>query len=272
MTPPAKPIRLVALDLDGTVLLPDKTMSPRVIDAVRAASERAIVVLASARPPRSVAAFHEALGLTTPQVNYNGAYVWDRIAGKSLFHSPMSSSLVSELLAMARSHAPTALMSVELMDRWLTDRIDPHFMTETARLFPPDFVGPLEAFMHQGATKFMLQAGPAEITLMREALEIRFADRVTFIRTDDDLLQMMDRGTSKWNTLKWLADTLGVSPDEILTIGDNENDVEMIREAGIGVAMANGTIDALAAADWIAPSNVDDGVALALERFVLRAF
>jgi hypothetical protein len=63
---------------------------------------------------------------------------------------------------------------------------------------------------------------------------------------------------------------LGVAPGEILAVGDNENDVEMIREAGVGVAMGNATLDAIAAADWIAPSNVDDGVAAAIERFIIE--
>lgn len=263
------PIRLVALDVDGTLLLPDKTISPRVAKAIAAAREKAIVVLASARPPRSLRVIHESLLLTSPQVNYNGAYVWDRIAGKSLSHSPMTAALVSELITAARAHVPEVLISVEHMDRWLTDRIDSKFLTETARLFPPDFVGPLAAFAHLGATKLMLQAQSAQITLLRSALEMRFGNRVTFIRTDDDLLQMMDRGTTKWRTLRWLAENLGVSSSEILAVGDNENDVEMIREAGVGVSMGNGTLDAIQVADWIAPSNVDDGVAAAIERFVL---
>lgn len=263
------PIRLIALDVDGTLLLPDKTISARVARTVAAGKERAIVVLASARPPRSLRAFQESLGLTSPQVNYNGALVWDARSRQVLSHSPMSGALVSELITLARSHVPEAVVSVEHLDRWLTDRVDPRFLTETARIFPPDFVGPLEAFIHNGATKLMLQAEPAQITRLREALEVRYSDRVTFIRTDDDLLQMMDRNTSKWRTLKWVAGSLGILPDEILAIGDNENDVEMIREAGVGVAMGNGTLDAIAAADWIAPSNVDDGVAAAIDRFVL---
>ena len=263
-------IRLVALDVDGTLLLPDKTISPRVARAIERASKEAIVLLASARPPRSLLAIHRELGLTTPQVNYNGAFVWDRVAARSLFHSPLSSPLVIELIRAARSLLPDVLVSLEHQDRLLTDRVDPTFMTETARLFPPDEVGPLESFTHLGATKLMLQADVAAVGPLREALAVRFADRVTFIRTDDDLLQLMDRNTSKWRTLAWLAGTLGVAPGEILAVGDNENDVEMIREAGVGVAMGNATLDAIAAADWIAPSNVDDGVAAAIERFIIE--
>ena len=263
------PVRLVALDVDGTLLLPDKTMSPRVVRAVQLAAERAIVVLASARPPRSLRAIHEALGLKTPQVNYNGAYVWDRVAARSLFHSPLASGLVVELIESARAHRPDVLVSLEQQDRWHTDRVDPNFLTETARLFPPDAIAPLETFTSAGATKVMLQAPSGDITRLRELLEARFADRVTFIRTDDDLLQMMDRKTNKWRTLKWLAESMGVSAAEIMAVGDNENDVEMIGAAGTGVAMGNATFDAIATAHWLAPSNVDDGVAAAIERFVL---
>jgi 5-amino-6-(5-phospho-D-ribitylamino)uracil phosphatase len=269
MSEPFPEIRLVALDVDGTLLRPDKSISPRVARAIASASARVPVVLASARPPRSLRAIHEALGLGSLQVNYNGAMVWDRIAERVVSHSPMDAARCAQVVSEARSLVDYAVLSVEHADRWYTDRLDARYTTETGRLFQPDFVGPLSEFAALGATKLMFHAEPADIFRLRCALEPVHRGHVAFIQTDPDLLQLMDARVSKWITLKRLAESLGVAPGNILAVGDNENDIEMIRHAGIGVAMANGSPEALAAADWIAPSNADDGVAAALERFGL---
>lgn len=265
MTPP---IGLIALDLDGTVLRPDRTISHAVRDAIAAASLRVPCVIASARPPRSVRAIYDALGLATPAVLYNGAVTWDFSHDRFVTHVQLSADVTSSLIHAARSALPDVIVNVEHLDRWFTDRVSDRFITETGRLFGPTLVAPLAAYADLGATKLMFHAEPAEIDALRATLEPRFAD-VTFIRTDPDLLQMMSAGTSKWRGLVALAASHGVRPEQILAIGDNENDLEMLAGAGVGVAMANGTDAARAVADWVAPSNVDDGVAVAIRRYVL---
>jgi Cof subfamily protein (haloacid dehalogenase superfamily) len=261
-------IGLVALDLDGTVLRPDRTISRAVRDAVAAASLRVPCVIASARPPRSVRAIYDALGLTTRAVLYNGAVTWDFAGDRFVTHVSIPADVTSSLIHFARAMWPDVIVNVEHVDRWFTDRVSDRFVTETGRLFGPTLVAPLAAYADLGATKLMFHAEPTEIDALRAVLEPRFAG-VTFIRTDPDLLQMMSAGTSKWRGLVALAASHGVDPSNILAIGDNENDLEMLAGAGVGVAMANGTEAAKAASDWIAPSNVDDGVAVAIERFVL---
>lgn len=264
------PIGLIALDLDGTVLRPDRTISDRVRGAIEAAGARVPVVIASARPPRSVKAIAHALGLATPQVCYNGALTWDMVAGAAVAHVPLSADVCGGLIAAARA-VSDVVVSVEHLDRWLTDRVDLRFVTETGRLFGPDVVAPLAEFAHLGATKLMLHGEPAEIDRVRAALEPAFVGRATFLRTDPDLLQMIDPRAGKWRAVVAVARSFDVADEAILAIGDNENDLEMLVGAGVGVAVANGTDAARAAADWVAPSNLDDGVAVAIERFLLAA-
>ena len=261
---------MLALDIDGTLLRPDRTISPRVRDAVRSAAKLVPTFLATARPPRSVRAIHEELKLSMPQVNYNGALLWDPIDSKIIEHTPLTAQVCASLIVRVRAMVADAVLSIEHLDRWYTDRIDDRFTTETGRLFSPDFVVPLEALLSLGATKLMFHANPRQVDLLRSSLEPAFGSGVTFIRTDPDLLQMMNRSTSKWKGILSLAARIGVPAEAIMTIGDNENDEEMIREAGVGIAMANACGMALDVADWIAPSNVDDGVAAAIERFILR--
>lgn len=263
-------IRMLVLDIDGTLLRPDRTIAPRVRDAVRAAAGIMPVVLATARPPRSVRAIAADLGLTTPQVNYNGALVWDPHKSEAIDHVPLSAALCARLIARTRTLCSHSVLGIEHLDKWYTDRIDERFTTETGKLFPPDFIQPVEQLSLLGATKMMFHTDPHEIDALRAALEPDFQSEVSFIRTDPDLLQMMNGSTSKWIGVQRLATRLGVEARDILSIGDNENDLDMIRGSGIGVAMANGSAAAKASAKWIAPSNEDDGVAESIDRFILR--
>jgi hydroxymethylpyrimidine pyrophosphatase-like HAD family hydrolase len=82
------------------------------------------------------------------------------------------------------------------------------------------------------------------------------------------LVEGLPRGLNKSVGLAWLAEHLGIARDEVLAVGDNDNDVEMLRWAGVGVAMGNSSPAALAAADWVAPDVSADGAAIALERYL----
>jgi 5-amino-6-(5-phospho-D-ribitylamino)uracil phosphatase len=180
----------------------------------------------------------------------------------------MDSQTVAEAIALARQLAAECVVNIESLDRWLTDRVDPRFTTETGRLFQPDVIGPLNTLQSAPVTKLMIHADTLAIDTMRPALQKRLGARVVWIRTDPDLLQAINPAAGKWAAIRTIALANGVAFRDVLAIGDNENDVEMLSEAGIGVAMTSGTDEAKRAADWIAPSNVDDGVAIALDRFV----
>ena len=100
-------------------------------------------------------------------------------------------------------------------------------------------------------------------------MEAALADEVTIVPSHPHLVEGLPRGVNKRHGLAWLADHLGFTQKEVLAIGDSEADVPMIEWAGIGVAMGNGSEAAKAAADWVAPTLEEDGVAAALGRFCL---
>lgn len=262
--------KMLVLDIDGTLLRPDRTISPRVREAIRQASAIMPTILATARPPRSVRAIAESLGLEAPQVNYNGALLWDPVLKQEIDHIPLDPTTCAAMMTHTRSMLSHSVISIEHLDRWYTDRIDERYTTETGKLFPPDFIEPLEHLLQRGATKLMFHAEPAEIDELRADLEPRFSQSVTFIRTDPDLLQMMNRSTSKWTGILNLAARYGVNAEGIVAIGDNENDIDMIGAAGLGIAMGNGSAGAKAVAKWLAPTNAEDGVAEAIDRHILR--
>jgi hypothetical protein len=258
---------MVAIDLDGTLLNDSKQISAQTVEALRCAVERDVkVVIASARPPRSVRHIYNQLGLDTWQINYNGALIWDEPGKRIIFHCPMSCDLVRGLISAARAKFDSVLITCEILDRWYTDRFDQSYTTETGRLFKPDVIAPLDQFCNQPITKLLL-LGEKPMIDQLETLLINAGSGITVVRTDPELLQIMDKNVSKAAALQIVADHYQVPLENVMAIGDAPNDVGILRIAGIGVAMDNASEIVKDAADWIAPSNNDHGVHAAMLKF-----
>lgn len=264
------PIKLVAIDLDGTLLTSAKQVSEKTVRALRCLPSSGVrVVIASARPPRSVRTIYRALGLDTLQINYNGALIWDEPRRRAIFHRPMSGHLVREIIDTARGMSNDVLVSCEILDRWFTDRDDHTHTTETGKLFKPDVICPLDDFCDRPITKLMLLGNPAMLTKLLPTLDEEFGQIVTILHADDDLIQIMDNRVSKAIALKKVAASYRIEPEQIMAIGDAPNDVGMLQLAGVAIAMDNAHSIVKSEADWIAPSNDDHGVHAALVRYGL---
>jgi Cof subfamily protein (haloacid dehalogenase superfamily) len=264
------PILLVAIDLDGTLLNDAKQVSERTAMALRELPARGVkVVIASARPPRSVRSIYRLLKLDTLQINYNGALIWDEPNQAAVFHRPMAGNLVAEMVDVARDWFDEVIVGCEVMDRWFTDREDDTHTTETGRMFKPDVIAPLESFVFNDTTKLMFLADPVVISRLEPLLYKSFGDQVVILQTDDNLLQIMHPDGGKSTALQWVADHYGISMQQVMAIGDAPNDVGMLQLAGVAVAMDNAKAVVKEVADWIAPTNNDHGVHAALVRYGL---
>ena len=263
-------IELVAIDLDGTLLRSDKRVSSAGSDAIRQCADRGVkVVLASARPPRSVRGVYEALQLDTISINYNGALIHDPVRGRHLQHRPMAVSLVRKVIDAARKTDPKCLVSIEILDKWYTDQFDPTLATETSLHFNPDFIGPLDAFLRVPVTKLMLLAPRHRMERIRETMERRFMGKAAFAVSDDHLLQVMHKSVDKADALGFVAKHYGVAAERVMAIGDAPNDATMLKWAGLGVAMGNAWPATRQSADVVVASNDEEGVAQALSQYVL---
>jgi 5-amino-6-(5-phospho-D-ribitylamino)uracil phosphatase len=263
-------IKLVAIDLDGTLLNDSKKVSDQTADALRCLPARDVkVVIASARPPRSVRQIYQLLNLDTLQINYNGALIWNEPAKQAVFHSPLPGALVAEMVDVARDWFDDVIVSCEVMDRWFTDRDDDTHTTETGRMFKPDVIAPLETFITNDTTKLMFLAEPKVINELEPLLYKTFGDQVQIVQTDDNLLQIMSPRGGKSTALQWVADHYGIAMQHVMAIGDAPNDVGMLQLAGVAVAMDNARPVVKEVADWIAPNNNDHGVHAALVKYGL---
>ncbi len=263
-------IRLVAVDLDGTLLNDSKRVSDQTLQAFGSVIDRGIrVVIASARPPRSVRPIYNTLKLDTWQINYNGALIWNEPNKQVIFHRPMPCERVRQLIDKARSRFPSVLVSCEILDRWYTDRFDQSYTTETGRLFKPDVIAGFDDFCNQPITKLLLLGDRGTIDQLESMLAADNDGNVTILRSDPEILQIMDKYVSKAAALEVVAGHYQVPLENVMAIGDAANDVGIVKMAGVGVAMDNGSEIVKNVADWIAPSNNDHGVHAALVKFGL---
>ena len=263
-------IRLVAIDLDGTLLNDSKEVSEQTVNALCCLPQRGVrVVIASARPPRSVRHIYSKLKLDTWQINYNGALIWDEVNRRPVAHHPLPGTLVRQIIDEARRRHGDVLVTCEVLDRWFTDRDDQSYTTETGKLFQPDVIGPLDIICAQPVTKLMFLGNPPMLASLESHLAGVYANQVYMVRTDDHLFQVMDRRVSKGTALQFVASHYGISMAQVMAIGDAPNDVGMLQSAGVAIAMDNAHPLVKEVADWVARSNNDHGVHAALERFGL---
>ena len=265
-------IHLVAIDVDGTLLNSDNEISDTTAAVLRQArrEDGVHIVLATARPPRSVMPFYKLLDLDAPMIAYNGALVYDPPSNRVLLHVPVGPKLARQVVALARETFPEVLVSAEILDRWYTDHFDETYVTQTGRVFRPDLVGPIDEWLNEPITKLLLLGPPEKIEPLGEVLAKAFRNRVIVMQTEGELLQIMHPTVSKAQALRTVAGELGVSQQQVMAIGDNANDVDMLRWAGLGVAMANAAPAALEAADAVTDDNDKDGVAKVIHMMIMK--
>ncbi|MBL7132567.1 MAG: HAD family phosphatase [Phycisphaerae bacterium] len=265
-------VRLVAIDIDGTLLNSAKQITDATAAILRAARQQAGVhiVLATARPPRSVMSIYNQLELDTPLINYNGALVYDPPAGRVLMHSPIACKTSRQIIDLARSVYPEVVVSAEILDRWYTDRFDPAYVTETGKRFRPNVVAPVSQWLTQAVTKLLLLGEPEKLKKLAGAIATKFLHQVTIVQTEWELLQITHATVSKAQALRVVAAQLSVSSEEVMAIGDNANDVGMLKWAGIGVAMGNAPASVIAAADYVTDHHDADGAAKAIHEIIIK--
>ncbi|MFL2133246.1 sugar-phosphatase [Desemzia sp. FAM 24101] len=265
-------ISLIALDLDGTLLLPDRTVSPKVAETLAIAQSKGIkLVLCSGRPLPGVLPLLEELDLQNEGghvITYNGALVQQSNDGKILAHHTMDYADFLEVDGLGRElgihcHAvnDTGVYTTNKDISYYSVRES--FLTtvplryRTAEEMDPSLL----------ISKIMF-VDPKEI--LEEAISkipSAFAEKYTLLRSEDFFLEVLNKSASKGQALRDLAAILNIPREEIMAIGDNGNDLDMLEFAGMGVAMGNASLAAKEASDYVTDSNAHDGVATAIEKF-----
>jgi Cof subfamily protein (haloacid dehalogenase superfamily) len=271
---PRFPIRLLALDLDGTLIGPDLRVWPRTRAAILAAVGAGVhVALATGRMATSAQPFAAELGLHDPVIAYQGALV--RAAppavgrlGRLIYHRPLPAEVARETIRWTRERgfAP----HLNHLERFIIPDGDPRTDDYSAFLgAQAEIVPDLERWIRRPVSK-VLAVGPTDAPLaFLEAARAHFAGRAEVTVSHPEFLEFLAPGVSKGQAVRWLARRLRIPLEQTLAIGDQYNDLEMISAAGHGVAMPSAPPAVQGAARYIAAPLADEGAAEIIELLVL---
>ena len=274
---PELPIRLIALDIDGTIIGDDHEIAKRTMTAVRGAMERDVAVsLVTGRMVSSAMRFAQDLGLTGPIVGYQGGLIramplpGSRRLGKLLLHTPLPAESARAILGWTRAHGLDP--HVNHLERFILRADDPKaddysaFMGAHAELVPD-----LLAAIDHPVTKVLAVGEPPIPTEVAPLARAEFAGRADVTISHPRFLEFVAPGVSKGRAIRWLARRLRIPLGATLAIGDQWNDLEMLAEVGHGTAMPSAPAEVRAAARYVAAPLQDDGAARMIEDLVLAS-
>lgn len=264
------PVRLIASDLDGTVLGPDFRFRPRTLEAITAARDAGIqVVFVTGRPKRWLDPLHEQLDDAGVVICSNGAVVFDPGTQRVLSANGFDVAEALPVIEDVRRAFPDSLFAAETLDAVHTD----HGWARTDRMEIRDVTeAPVTETLRPGTAvvKLLAKLDGADPDTYFEAVLDVVAGRlaVTHSVAAAPLVEMGQRGLTKARTLERFAAELGISRHEVMAFGDMPNDLEMLTWAGRGYAMADGHPGVVAAVERTAPAFTEDGVAQVIERYL----
>lgn len=263
--------RLLAVDIDGTLVNAQREITPPVRRAVRRAQERGVrVCLATGRIWPSARQFVEGLGADSPVILYNGGMVYDFASGEVWLRSPLPLRHARDVLRILRAH-PAAHPHL-----YVDDRVFIPAMNETTAVYQrkdnlrAEAVGDLADWLTVDPMKILIiGARPALEAVAREIDALPY--RINTVFSEINYLEILPPGVSKGRALRAAAERLGIPREAIIAVGDHLNDLGMIEYAGVGVAMANAPEALRARAGFVAPSNDEHGLEDVINRFILAS-
>jgi Cof subfamily protein (haloacid dehalogenase superfamily) len=272
-------IALVALDIDGTLLTSRKTISPRTHAAVHAAVRRGVhVALVTGRRHPSARLVADALGVPGPLILHNGALIVED--GAVIEYRPLARATAARVIELGRRHGAYPVVhwgsggegllyveggvsAHEALARYLGHSHDGvRVVDDLATGYPGD---PVQV-MFGGALRPMAEFYPRIAAELGPEVS---ATRTVYPHLGSAFIDVLRRGVSKGEALLALCGRYGLTREEVLAIGDNWNDLDMLQAAGRGLVMGTAEPELLAAGFEVLPGSDQDGVALALERYVL---
>jgi Cof subfamily protein (haloacid dehalogenase superfamily) len=268
------PIKLIALDVDGTVFGDDLTASPRTRAAVHAARATGVhVTLATGRTFGATSVIAAELGIDAPLICYQGAWVRDPTTGATLLHYTVPRAIAAEVIALARAADPQC--NVYIDDQVSVEQLKPesaiyfHLNRRTPPQPVPDLAALVRDAPHDPTKLVLVLPTEAETDATVAALQARFGDAIYATKSHPNFAEVINPQVNKGTALAAVAAALHVAQAETMAVGDGLNDVPMLEWAGLGVAMGQAYPEVRAAADAVTAALADDGLAEAIERYVL---
>jgi Cof subfamily protein (haloacid dehalogenase superfamily) len=270
-------ISAVCTDIDGTLLDSRRELSQRTIEVFRKISDTIPVILASSRMPSAMRHLQHQLGITRyPMICYNGGFLvqyknedsTDVLASVGI--APTTGLDIFKLAQGTDIH-----VSIYRGHEWIAPRMDSWTDREETITKVKSTISDVGATLERWAVtgdelhKVMCMGREDEIEGMEQQLRTQLGSKIHIYRSRPTYLELAPKEVSKATGLEVILQQYGIPLGEVLAFGDNYNDIEMLREAGIGVAVANSREEVKSVANEITLRSVDDGVAIFIEKYLL---
>ncbi|MDD4600636.1 Sugar phosphatase YidA [bioreactor metagenome] len=263
-------IKLVAVDLDDTLLDKSNQVSPHTREIIRQAVAQGVTVtVATGRMYQSAVRFARQLKIDVPIITYNGALIKSCLSEEVLYEQPIELETARGVLELfksrgwyVQSYIDDVLCVEKINDkvRCYEKIIDVKAEAIGAALYAPP----------KAPTKLLTIGEPAELEVIWQVVAEQFGDRLYITKSKANYLEMAHPSVNKGQALRFLAAKLGITREQVMAVGDSLNDLDMIEYAGWGVAMGNAAERVKAVAQAVTLRNDEDGVAEAIRRFALR--
>jgi Cof subfamily protein (haloacid dehalogenase superfamily) len=263
-------IKLVALDLDDTLLNGALKISDECVNTIRRVREKgAIVTLATGRMFRSALPYARQLNIDIPLITYQGAWVKNSMSGEELYYRPVPHDLACEVIRFFKDNGVH-------YHTYFNDKLCMESLTEEGRYYsglagiePTLYPSLIEALAYEKPIKILaISSNEQKILDMEMELNQLYGSRLYITRSKPCFLEIMDPRATKADALQVIAQHYNIDQSEVMAVGDSYNDLAMIKWAGTGVAMGNACDAVKKSADFITASNEEEGVAEALRFFI----
>ncbi len=267
-------IKLVALDLDGTIVNEELEISPATTSLLRKiqAEKQIKVVLATGRMFPSALPFAYQLGLMDPVISYQGAMIRDINQFQenakhypTLFHQAIDVNVAKTIVDLIHEHAFHANMYVD--DQLFTTELNQHslYYQKISGVVPQEARN-LHTVLTGPPSKFMIIDDRCDEII--DILHNQFSNSVSICKSRHNFCEIVHASVSKWRAIERLMEQWDITADEVMAVGDQENDLSMIKGAGVGVAMGSAPDHVKAQAHYVTETVDEDGVVKAIHKFV----
>ncbi|MBP6021995.1 Cof-type HAD-IIB family hydrolase [Ferruginibacter sp.] len=271
--------KLLFIDIDGTLLTSDHQITQKTLASIKRVSsiKKMPVILITARPPQAVKDFYFALNISSPVVCFNGALILKDLGldkGPSVLQSiNIAPKFLEQVYVTAVENKVN--ISFYSFGEWITDYYEDWVMQEEnitgTKVGITDMRMQIKIWVSEnyGPHKILLMGETGEVDSISQILKSQTNNQLSIYKSKDTYLEIMNVDASKKTAIEYLLKQYNVTSKEIIAIGDNYNDIEMLQMAGLGIAMGNAPKEVKAYADYITLNNDSDGISFALEQFIV---
>ncbi len=261
-------IKMIATDIDGTILKPDFEFSPNVKNCIQKLTDNGVkVVLVTGRMHKATTFLADELGLKTPVVSYQGGMIKENCTdGKVHYRKDLDAEKAKEIIKWAKDN--NIHINLYMDDILYVEKDDETIRKYTDARFIEYKVCPFENIEIKNVNKILaIKYGDADtVTRWVDYLKNRYPD-LYIVKSTPYFCEISHKDARKSCAVEFLCKEWGIKKDEVLTIGDQNNDIELLKSGGIKVAMGNATDELKAYADYITDSVDNDGWVKAVEKF-----